>query len=196
MATPATKLALDPALSAPPAPVAIDAVTAPVVTVVTTLPPESSTLMTGCWAKTTPEAVDVLGWSRRPAARRARGDRDARRRRRREGAVAEGQRVRTGECVEREATEGGDTRDGDLVDGVTETPPVVILTESRSRRRTRRRCRRRLQPSRRAAWASGAPLAAVADGWVVMTNCVATPALTAIAVEIAVVNVPSLNVNV
>ena len=61
VATPATKLALAPALNVPPAPIVIAAVAAPEVTLVTTLPPESSTLTTGCWARTTPDAVEVLG---------------------------------------------------------------------------------------------------------------------------------------
>jgi hypothetical protein len=60
-ATPELIGAVAPALTAPPLPVLRVAVTTPVLNEVTTLPPESRTVIAGCWARTAPEDVITLG---------------------------------------------------------------------------------------------------------------------------------------
>ena len=63
VATPEAKVPdVPPAAMDPPEPEAIVALAVPELTEVTTLPPESSTLTTGCWAKAAPLASVADGW--------------------------------------------------------------------------------------------------------------------------------------
>ena len=61
VATPLVMVAVDPAVMAPPLPLKIVAVIVPDA-LVTTLPPESATLATGCAARATPLVAVVDGW--------------------------------------------------------------------------------------------------------------------------------------
>ena len=62
VATPAAKVPeVAPAVMAPPAPETMLALAVPVLSPVSTLPPESSTLTTGCWLSAAPEASLALG---------------------------------------------------------------------------------------------------------------------------------------
>ena len=82
-----------------------------------------------------------------------------------------------------------------LVGFVSDTPPLVklVVTVDESEVTT-------LPPESSTlttgCWAKAAPLASVADGWVVITNLVAAPVVTVMVFEVAVESPPSENVRV